>query len=90
MANAKRDENFIPTLLGTSAITGLTDPLCVDVVSSNSLCVSDGTTGSDLGIKQAPRDENRVPAIFGVSSADGITPTLIYTDGNNNLLVQST
>jgi hypothetical protein len=90
MGNAKRDENFIPTLLGTSSVTGLTDPLCVDVGSSNSLCVSDGTIGSDLGIKQAPRDENRVPAIFGVSSVDGITPTLIYTDGDNNLLVQST
>lgn len=86
--NAKRDQNYVPTLIAVSALDGVTiDLLKVD--SSNKLMITSGTTGVDHGTVNAKRDENEVHCIMGISSVDGVTPVAIYTDGNGNLLTQS-
>lgn len=88
MSNASRDDNRIPTMLGTSSVDGVTPvPL---TVTKNRLNCADGTTGSNLPFVNSERDQNRVPTIWGVSSADGVTPIPIYTDSNGNLLIKTT
>lgn len=90
MANASRDENGVPTLLGALESNGTTLVKIKAIESTHTLSVSDGSTGSDFGPTNAPRDENNVPALLAVSSADGVTPVVVYADSSGNLLVQST
>lgn len=88
MANASRDENNVPTLLGVSSTDGATViPIGVTVV--HKLKVADGTTGSDLGPTNAKRDQNNVPTLMGVSSVDGVTPVPIYSDDMGHLLIDT-
>jgi len=90
MADAKRDENNVPTLLGVLESDGETlVPIEVNVSSNNSLSVSDASTGSDFGPEDAPRDQNYVPALLAVSSADGVTPVVVYATSDGKLLVDS-
>lgn len=88
---AKRDGNYVTTLIATSNADGVT-PLNVSADPiGHSLDVSDGTTGSDLSENTASRDQNYVPVIMAVSSADGVTPVAVYVDSvTNKLLVDST
>lgn len=80
MAEASRDNNQIPTLLGTSNADGTT-PVKIRVVDADhTICVDIGTTGSDLSGDDASRDANGVPVMMGVSSVDGVTPVPIYAD----------
>ncbi len=89
MANAKRDQNNVPTLLAALNTDGIT-PVRVKVNATNhGLKISDDTTGTDHGVANAVRDENNVPVLLGVSSADGITPVEVYADSSGNLLVDS-
>lgn len=89
MANASRDANNVPTLLGVDSSSGATIVrIGVDSVA-HSLKVSDGTTGSDFGPKNAPHDENHVPTLIAVSSVDGVTPVVVYSDSSGNLLIDS-
>ncbi len=92
MANAKRDNNYIPVLLGTLNTNGTTVvPVYAGVSFGNhNLMVSDGTSGVDHHTENAQRDENRVPALWATSSLDGVTPVAVYTDSSHNLLIQST
>lgn len=90
MANASRDENRIPTLLGTLNTDGTT-PVRVKVNATNhGLQVANGTTGTDYGTDNAVRDDNRVPVIMAVSDVDGVTPVPIYADSNGSLLLDNT
>lgn len=89
MANAKRDQNNVPTIICALNTDGTT-PVLVKVNATNhALKVSDGTTGSDNGRTVAYRDENNVPVFMGVSLDDGVTPVEIYADSSGNLLVDS-
>lgn len=90
MAQAPRDQNRIPALLGTLNTDGITPTVVYANASTHALSVSDGTTGSDLGNDNAPRDQNMVPALLAVSSADGITPVPVYTNSSGQLMVQTT
>lgn len=89
MADAKRDENDVPTLLGTLNTDGATTVRVKVNASNHSLKVVDDTTGSDHGPTNAPRDNNFVPALMAISSADGVTPVVVYADSNGNLLIDS-
>lgn len=91
MADAKRDNNLVNTLLVTSNADGST-PVRVKVdPTSHVLQIDDGTTGSDLSGDNATRDDNLVPVAMGVSSADGVTPVPIYGDpATGKILVDST
>lgn len=90
MANAARDNNNVPTLIGALSTDGIT-PTRVKVNATNhGLEIDDDTTGSDHGVAAAVRDANNVPVLLAVSSADGITPVEVYVDSDGNLLVDST
>ncbi len=89
MAQAKRDENNVPTLLGVLNSDGATvTPIQINPVN-HALKVDDNTTGSDLGPSRALRDENFVPTKIVVSSADEITPVVLYADSSGKLLIDS-
>lgn len=89
MADAKRDQNSVTTLLGTLDTDGETLVLVEADPTTHRLMASDGTTGSDNGPTDAPRDNNFVPALIAVSSADGVTPVVVYADSDGKLLVDS-
>lgn len=89
MAEAKKDNNSVDTLIATLNTSALT-PTGVKInPTNNSLKVIDGTTGSDFGGTIAGRDNNSVPVMMAVSSADN-TPIVLYCDSNGQLLVQTT
>lgn len=89
MANAPRDNNFVPTLLATLNTDGATlIPVKADA-TTHGLSVDDASTGSDNGPTVAPRDENFIPALTAVSSADGVTPIVVYANSDGKLLVDS-
>ena len=88
--NTPRDNNRHTVVMGVLNTDGSTPkPICV-VDSTHRLCVSDGTTGSNLSSENARRDDNRVPVMIGVSSADGVTPVMVYADSDGKLLIDST
>lgn len=89
MAQASRDENNVPTLLGALSTNGRTlVPVKADP-TTHVLSTDDNTTGSDFGPQNAPRDENSVPVLMAVSSADGVTPVVVYADATGKLLINS-
>ena len=85
-----RDENRVSALLAALDTDGVTPNLVYADPTNHTLCVSNGTTGSDFGTSNAPRDGNRKTVMMAVSSADGVTPVELYSDNLYNLLVQST
>ena len=89
MTSTPRDQNRIPTLLGTLNTNGLTPVSVKASPTLNALNVLNGTTGTDYGRSDAVRDDNRVPVLLAVSSEDGFTPIEVYCDSNGNLLIQS-
>lgn len=90
MSNAKRDQNYAPTILGVLNTDGETlVPIKVNA-TNHSLKVENADTGSDNGPDNAPHDENYVPALMAVSSADGVTPVVVYANSDGELLIQST
>lgn len=90
MANASRDQNSVPTLLGALNTDGTTPIKVLANITFNTLKVSNGVGGSDFGRTVATRDQNSVPVLMAVSSADGVTPVEVYADSSGNLLIQST
>lgn len=90
MANATRDENSVPSLLGVLNSNGSTTIPIKSGPNDHALFVSDGTDGLSLGNPNAKRDQNNVPSLMGVSSADGRTPIVVYATSDGYLLVKST
>lgn len=90
MANAKRDQNSVHSLICASSSDGTTVVLVLADPVGHGIQISDGTTGTDHGTQNAKRDQNNVPCLMAVSSADGVTPVAVYADSSGNLLVKST
>ena len=90
MANAKRDQNHVPTLLAASDADGTTTlPVYANEVS-HSLSADNSIGGTDLSDEPAKRDQNRVPILMAVSAVDGVTPVPIYaTSVGNQLLIRT-
>lgn len=88
MANAKRDQNDVPTLLAGLETNGSTLVLIQANPTTHALLVATSTVGVDYGPVNSPRDENSVPALMGVSSSDGVTPVVIYATSDGKLLIQ--
>lgn len=88
MAEAKRDQNFITTILGVASEDGVT-PRNVGITADHSLEVDDDTTGSDLSGDDAYRDQNFVTTMIAVSEDDGVTPVPLYVNSDGKLLVDS-
>lgn len=72
MTNAKRDENYVPTLLATDGGTGQTFPVGVDPLTGALLVRS---SGYSVAPDTHTKDENRVPVALGVSG-DEVVPIL--------------
>lgn len=90
MAVAKKDNNRVNTMIGVLNTDGTT-PTNVKITPSNhALCISDGTTGSDLGGDVAVKDNNRVNTLLAVSNSDGSTPVTLYVNSSGELMIQST
>lgn len=91
MANeqAKRDQNHVPTLLGTLNSDGTSTVLIKADPSTHSLNVEDNTTGTDNGGTIDRRDNNFVPAFLAVSESDGVTPVVVYANSDGELLIDS-
>ncbi len=99
MANAARDNNNVPTLLGALSTDGTTPTKVKVNASTHALKVEDNTTGTDHGVAAAPRDQNNIPVLLAVSSTTatvggidyvaGVTPVVVYADVDGNLLVDS-
>lgn len=90
MANAQRDDNNIPTMIGVLNTNGSTITRVIVNNTNHTLGVVDDTTGSDNGPgPRALRDENFVTTLIGVSDIDGVTPVVVYTDSDGNLLIDS-
>ena len=91
MTNSLRDNNQIPTILGTSNADGITPVLICADPDSHAICAENAATGSDLSDNDANRDDNSVPVLMAVSSADGETPCAVYVNAaNNKILMKST
>lgn len=89
MAEAKRDENHVPTILGVSNVDGVTTiPIKADA-ADHALHIDNGLAGSDLSGDVDARDENRVVAFMAVSAVDGVTPVPVYATADGKLLVRS-
>lgn len=86
MAEALRDQNHIPTLLGASDLDGVTTLPISAVAGSHRLNVQDALDGSDLSDEPGVRDQNRVVVLMAVSAVDGVTPVPIYADADGNRL----
>ncbi len=89
MADAPRDSNQIPALLGVLNTDGLTIIPIKANASTHGLKVSDSTTGTDHGPTNAKRDQNQVTSLVATSSVDGVTPVVVYADASGNLLIDS-
>lgn len=91
MTNASKDQNYVSTMIASQNNSSVLPSTLQADPTSHGLAISDGTTGSDFGPKNAARDQNDVPCIMAVSSVDGITPVALYVDAiTNALLTQST
>jgi hypothetical protein len=89
MANASRDENFVPTILGALNTDGTTVAKITAAPDTHFLDVKDSSDGSDHGGDVALRDDNYVTTLIAVSEADGSTPVVLYVDSSGNLLIDS-
>lgn len=91
MANAKIDNNGVPTTLGTSNADGRTLLSWRVHPTTHVLQVSDGSGGSDLSLQNARRDENGAAALMGISNDGNNTPTEVYVDSSTKqVLIKST
>ncbi len=89
MANAYRDENSVPTVIGASSADGTTPVRLKINATTHGVQINDASTGTDHGVANAVRDGNNVPVIMAVSSADGFTPVEVYVDPTGSLLIDS-
>lgn len=94
MVNAALDDNgreAITARLNTDGATLVR--VCANPANSNSLCVNDGTTGTDNGGNIAKIDENTRPhtsGLFAYSSAGDGTLVALYANSDGHLLIDST
>lgn len=87
MAEAKRDGNFVKTILGVDKNDGKTTiNILVDPVTHR-IKMAQGTGGTDLGNGNAGRDQNSKPSLIAASSTDGKTPVAIYADSTTGELL---
>lgn len=90
MANAKIDDNNVPTILGTLQSDGRTLINLKINPTNGAVKYDDGTTGTASTRTTAGRDENNKTAWIGVSSADNFTPVPVAFDSSGNILMKST
>lgn len=90
MPNAKRDSNFVTTLIGVSSVDGVT-PVPVQVNPVTGALLTEGHVGSSSNppSTRIVHDANAVAVTALVNSVDGVTPLaltatssgIVRTDG---------
>jgi len=90
--NALHDENGRPTMIGVSSVDGKTITQVYSDPLNNTIKVSDGVGGVDLGNNQgnALVDDNGVAVLMAESSAGDGSLVELYVDATGSLLVKST
>lgn len=91
MAEAKRDQNHVPTMLATSSTDGTTTlPIYANPANNNGLSVDSTTVPTDKSDGIGDRDQNHVVAFMAVSAVDGVTPVEVYANPvGNKLYIQT-
>ena len=89
MADAIKDQNQIPVMLGISSSDRVTPTLTTVDPITHALRVDDGTTGGSLSVGIASRDKNTVTTMIVASSTDGATPVELYVNSSGKLLINS-
>ncbi len=90
MANAKRDNNRIPTLIAASRTDGTT-PINIYVNPTTHQLMVETNAVAITQRSVAPRDANRIPVLLGVSSSNGTTPvTICCNPTTHGLFVEPT
>lgn len=89
MAEAIKDNNKVPTIMGVLNTDGTTPTRLTADPATHILQVMNDITGSDLGTDNASRDNSGIPTSLAVSSVDEATPVLLYVDSNGFLLVDA-
>lgn len=92
MANALKDQNDRPTLIGVDKTTPTTiRRVTANPSNFNGLSVDNGTTGSDNGNNGgiALLDENSVAVMTALSSAGDGTLVEVYVDSTGKILINS-
>ena len=90
MPNARRDDNYVPAMMGVSSVDGVTPiPLTIDAITGRLRVTPVGTTGGNLDpavLQPVRRDDNRVKDMLGESSTDR-TPIPLTVGFNNGLRI---
>lgn len=87
MANAKRDENHVPTMTAILNTDGVTVVNIVANPTTHALVFMPNGPDADNGPVNAKKDDNFVSTLLGVSSADGVTPVPIYATSDGKLMI---
>lgn len=87
MANAVRDNNGVPAIMGVLNTDGVTPTAAKASPTTHGLDVSDSSTGSDFGNDWADRDENSVTTLVATDTDGNIIP--LYVNSSGALLVKS-
>jgi len=88
MAEAKIDNNRIPTIQGVLNTDGVTPTNVKIDPSTHALFASDGSSGSDLGNDSAYRDNNGNPTLIATDVNNNIIP--LYVNSSGHLMIQTT
>ena len=90
MAQASRDENFVPTALGVLNTTGASTVKIGASPTTHGLAVLDGTGQTDHGPSpaRALRADNGVTCLMATDSTGALIP--IYADSTGKLLFEDT
>lgn len=90
MANAKRDQNYVPVMSAVLESDGATVINITADPTSHSLDVDDNSTGTDSGPANGVKDGNYVTTLVAISADDGVTPVVLYADANGLLFIDHT
>lgn len=90
MAEAKRDDNLVITVMGVLNTDGATPTRLQANPTTHGILISDGTSGTDFGSDNAARDNSGYPVLLAVSNSDGSTPVPLYINSSGQLLIKTT
>lgn len=90
MANAARDDNHVPVLLGASSVDATPVMAELNPVTGKLLIAITNESVTAVVGTVAARDDNHVVSAYGVSSVDGTTPVPIHATPGGKLLLDFT
>ena len=88
MAETKRDDNGVFTMMGVLNTDGSTPTRIKEDTLANRLATSDGSSGSDFGKDLAARDNSGVPVLMATDANGNLIN--LYVNSSGQLLIKST